>query len=409
MQHLNFAHYSPFQLRRLLERLREGLYDPLAVQLLTAEHDPLDTRLRQDLLHPDSGSHLCICGAYGQGKSHTLAYIQTQALQQGYVVSAINLDPREVPLHHFRYTYRALLQGLTLPARDSAAPTSFLEMWRAWARTQPRLAVDPAESLAALLPDAMPHSFKAILVATVLPTMTIPPGLRVLARYRDFTPAEFPWSLRRALFGEQVPVARLRTAMKYRQVSFYRQASLALSNDEPFIHMVQTLPLLFRRMGYAGWVLLFDEGEAMLQGSRPMRARGYRILHRLLLPETPCPGFHAVFAFTPEFFQRLGEEDYSLPPFERDYADALRHLSVYHLRGLSPAAWQSLCATLIMLHAAAYRWPASQEALLPALTARLRTLPLQDPRTTFKGLVDELDQAQQQAFFAERGGELATG
>ena len=31
--------YSPFQLRRLLERLREGLYDPLAVRLLTAEHD----------------------------------------------------------------------------------------------------------------------------------------------------------------------------------------------------------------------------------------------------------------------------------------------------------------------------------------------------------------------------------
>ena len=27
--------YSPFQLRRLLERLREGLYDPLAVRLLT--------------------------------------------------------------------------------------------------------------------------------------------------------------------------------------------------------------------------------------------------------------------------------------------------------------------------------------------------------------------------------------
>jgi hypothetical protein len=116
-----------------------------------------------------------------------------------------------------------------------------------------------------------------------------------------------------------------------------------------------------------------------------------------------------VFAFTPEFFQRLGEEDYSLPPFERDYADALRHLNVYYLRGLSPVAWQSLCDTLITLHAAAYRWPANREVLRPGLTTRLRTLPSHDSRATLKGLVDELDHAQQQVFFAARDGASATG
>ena len=92
--------YSPFQFRRLLERLREGLYDPLAVRLLTADHAALDARLQQTLWRSgdDTEAHLCVCGGYGQGKSHTLAYIQAQALQRGYVVSAINLDPREVPL-----------------------------------------------------------------------------------------------------------------------------------------------------------------------------------------------------------------------------------------------------------------------------------------------------------------------
>ena len=43
------------------------------------------------------------------------------------------------------------------------------------------------------------------------------------------------------------------------------------------------------------------------------------------------------------------------------------------------------------------------------LTGRLQALPLQDPRTTLKGLVDELDQAQQQAFFREREQGSATG
>src|SRR5262249_61940899 len=120
-----------------------------------------DARLQQTLWHSsdDTETHLCVCGGYGQGKSHTLAYIQAQALQRGYVVSAINLDPRAVPLHQFRQTYRALMRSLTFPptpGRD-VAPTSFLDRWRTWLRAQPRLDVDPAVSLAAAVPAAMPR------------------------------------------------------------------------------------------------------------------------------------------------------------------------------------------------------------------------------------------------------------
>jgi P-loop Domain of unknown function (DUF2791) len=406
MDAMALQNYSPFQLRRLLERLREGLYDPLAVRLLTAEHAALDARLQQTLwrLDDDMGAHLCVCGGYGQGKSHTLAYIQAQALRQGYVVSAINLDPREVPLHHFRQTYRALMRNLTFPPTEDSdvAPTSFLDRWRTWLRAQPRTDGDPAVSLAASLPAAMPHPFKAAMTALALPTLEVPLGQRILKQYRDYRPADFAWTLRRTLLGDNVPVVRLRPALKYRQVSFYRQATLAVDSYESFVQMTLALPALFRRMGYRGWVLLFDEGEAIIQGPRPMRARGYRTLHRLLYPEAPCPGLLAVFAFTPDFFQRLHEEEYDLPPFERNYAEAWRHLHVYHLRGLSRAAWHDLSATLITLHAAAYHWPADQARLMPVLMARLRTLPLHDPRATLKALVDELDQVQQQVFFAQR-------
>jgi hypothetical protein len=345
-----------------------------------------------------------VCGGYGQGKSHTLAYIQAQALQRGYVVSAINLDPREVPLHQFRQVYRALMRGLTFPpsASSEEAPASFLDRWRTWLRAQPRTDADPAVSLAAALPAAMPHPFKAAMTALALPTLEVPPGRRILKQYRDYRPADFPWTLRRMLLGDSVPVARLRPALKYRQVSFYRQATLAVDSHEAFIQMTLVLPALFRRMGYRGWVLLFDEGEAIIQGPRPMRARGYRTLHRLLYPEAACPGLHPVFACTPDFFQRLHEEEYDLPSFERNYAETWRHLNVHHLRGLSRAAWHALSATLIILHAAAYHWPADHAHLMPMLTARLQTLPLHDPRTTLKGLVDELDQVQQQAFFAQR-------
>lgn len=400
--------YAELHLRRVLERLREGLYDPLAVRLLTAHREELDARLQHDLRRLEAGEavHLCVCGAYGQGKSHTLAYLQERALEQGYVVSAINLDPREVPWHLLRQVYRALMTALTFPAASDGVVTqdTFANAWRAWARVQPLADEDPSASLATLLPADMPHVFKAALVAMAQSTRELSARQRTAARYRDFRPAVFPWTLRRALYGEPIPTARLRAALKYRQVSFYRQASLALVGDEPFLRMLGALPQLFRRMGYKGWVLLCDEGEAMVQVRRPARARGYRLLHRLLCPTTPQPGLYPVFAFTPDFFQRLQQEDFHDPYFDQDYAQALQHLSVYHLRGLSAAAWQEICNTLITLHAAAYHWPADRAHLMAVLTARLQPLRLQEPRVVLKALVDTLDQVQQQTFFAQRFG-----
>lgn len=219
MDHTTLAalhHADGFAVRRVLERLREGLYDPLAVRLLTAHHEPLDARIDADLQQLETGAtvHLCVCGAYGQGKSHTLTYIREYALQRGYVVSAINLDPREAPLHQFRQVYRALLDHLTFPAgTDGVVPhASLATAWQSWARTQPLPGMDPSTALADLLPADMPHPFKAILVALAQSTIPVPAERRTLQRYRDYRPSAFPTTLQRALCGEAVPVMRLRPA-----------------------------------------------------------------------------------------------------------------------------------------------------------------------------------------------------
>jgi hypothetical protein len=125
-------------------------------------------------------------------------------------------------------------------------------------------------------------------------------------------------------------------------------------------------------------------------------------LHRLLYPTSSPSGFYPVFAFTPDFFQRLQDEDYGLPEFDRDYAQAWRQLSIYQLHGLSLATWRELCDPLIAVHAAAYGWHADRERLRPLLRALLPNLPLQDPRSTLKALVDEIDQVHQQEWFAEK-------
>ena len=304
---------------------------------------------------------------------------------------------------------RLAAQWLTLPPQDSVTPASFIDTWRAWARTQPRTAVDPAMSLRRCSPR---HA----------PSLSGYPGGAGSADRSNSRPARAPPGA-----VPRFPPGRisLESAACLARRTGPRSASAGCLKISPGVILPPGLAGPFRRRtlcadgsgsacsflphGLRGWVLLFDEGEAMLQGARPMRARGYRTLHRLVFPATPSPDFHPVFAFTPDFFQRLHEEDYSLPPFERNYADALRSLGVYHLRGLSRAAWHALCATLsrsMLRHTAGQP---TRRHCCPVLTTRLQTLPLQDPRTTLKGLVDELDQAQQQTFFAQQVGERSNG
>ena len=314
--------FDRFPLRRAVERLREGLYDPLAVRLLTAQHEQLDAQLQADLQRVEAGQavHLCVNGAYGQGKSHTLTYLRQRALEHGYVVSAVNLDPRETPLHQFRYVYRALMQALTFPDQNDQLPqeaehSTFPDVWQAWVETQDLPTDNQDEQVTAvadLLPADMPHPFKTVLAALTQKTRVIAPERRSAVKYRDYRPTDFPGILRRALLGDVVPVVELRPALKYRQVRFYMQESLALEDNTPFLRMLTTLPELFRRMGYKGWVVLFDEAEAVIQLPVPFRGRNYKILHQLLYPESPIVGFYPVFAFTPDFFLKVQEEYYEL-------------------------------------------------------------------------------------------------
>ena len=117
-----------FHLRRAVERLREGLFDPLGVQWLTSGEEKLNQLFDRGIAALDRGTphHLCICGAYGQGKSHSLTYLKQRALENNFVVSYINLDPRQIPFHDFKAVYRALMEGMVVPNGG----TSLAKVWK---------------------------------------------------------------------------------------------------------------------------------------------------------------------------------------------------------------------------------------------------------------------------------------
>ena len=100
-----------------------NLNDSVAVNRLTVEEEQINKYFSVGLKSLEKGKadHLCICGSYGQGKSHTLTHLNQQALSQGYATSFVQLDLREIPFHQFSVVYHSLMEKLSLPDGEKFA------------------------------------------------------------------------------------------------------------------------------------------------------------------------------------------------------------------------------------------------------------------------------------------------
>ncbi len=388
-----------------MERLREGLFDPFGVRLLTAHEHQLDKAFNQGVnnLLQNRAAHLCVCGAYGQGKSHSLSYLRERALKQGFVTSLINLDPREIPLHDFHQTYRALVSSIAFP--DGG--TSLVKMWKAWAAKEgdnTHLQKDSADPLA-VIPEDMPHRFKATLTALANGNMVLSKKEKATKKHAAFRPREFPWILANTLNGNAPPIFRLRHALKYRQVPFYKDQSLSCKGWTPYFEQVRCLAAMFQTIGFKGWVVLFDEGESSVQTRINLRRKNYMILDRLLCPQTPMSGLYPIIALTNDFFTVVQNEDYDrvathndqeVPYFPKDYGRAWRRLNIHDLHGLSSKQWHTLAEKLIRCHAAAYVWQPPEILLQEQMSQVLKETEEQEPRLKIKAMVNQLDIANQE-------------
>jgi len=401
---------SNFELRRAVERLREGLFDPLGVQLLTSGGAKLDRVFDKAVtaLDKNHSSHLCICGAYGQGKSHSLTYIKQKALADNFVVSHMNLDPRQVPFHNFQAVYRAVMAGMEFPHGEK----SVVSVWKKGVEQWLSLLENSQKTCLDLIPQEMPHRFKAILVAMASPTMALSARKKKFKKYARFKPREFPWILKNALLGKDIPAGRLSAAFQYRQVPFYKDHSLVCKEPAQYLTMVKALATLFQNLGFKGWVILFDEGESITQTRITSRSKSYELLHKMFCPDGRSGGFYPVFAFTHDFFSLVSQEAYDrtrilkqrkngsshpleMPLFKRDYHAAWKDITVHTLHDLSVPEWKILIHKLIVLHGRAYAWAPESDLLQPQMVKMLSSHAGAEPRLKLRLLVNHLDLEQQ--------------
>lgn len=360
-----------FPVRQAIERLRAGLFDPVAVDRLTMEDEVIIQNFSKGLeaLEKGQSGHLCICGSYGQGKSHNLTYLQRKALSQGYAVSLVQLDIREVPFYQFSVVYQSVIKNLSMPTGES-----FVEAWKKC-------------SLEVL--DDMPHRFRMILQA-MLSKNKLP--LKRGGVKNGLKPKDFDYWLEQALMGHNLPLAHLKQILKAREVEGYREQSLTARGNAPYVQMVQSLGKLLTAMGYKGLVLFFDEAESIAQGRRSARIKSYEILSQFF----EHGGFvYPVFAFTEAFFDKVRCEEYGgePPQFPQNYAEIWKSLQIIRLQDSSLTHWEDLQDRLVNLYAEAYQIDIA--AKLPEIKQQMRDLleklKMQETRFKLKALINQLD------------------
>lgn len=118
--------------RQAYEAVNLGVVPPHPDQLLSLSigGDLIAQRTRDWLAAaPEKGLCKVIFGDYGLGKSHHLRTIEACALRQGWVVSFLELDPKQVDPAKPHLLYRALTAALRFPIRgDGSQVKGFFDL-----------------------------------------------------------------------------------------------------------------------------------------------------------------------------------------------------------------------------------------------------------------------------------------
>lgn len=110
--------------RRMTEALRLGIVPYDCVEEFTFGRDEESEQVKKWLGSPEK-STLLIVGEYGSGKTHLLHYARGIALQEGFAVGWVEMDPNEAPFHKPKRVYSRIIQNLKYRSQQDTGLRGF--------------------------------------------------------------------------------------------------------------------------------------------------------------------------------------------------------------------------------------------------------------------------------------------
>jgi P-loop Domain of unknown function (DUF2791) len=245
--------------QHIVRKLGESGIPPThGLEAYTVGIDSLLATLENEYLRgylPDGGSSFkLVVGEYGSGKSHFLYRLRDKAWDNGYVVSRTELSPKECPYDNQLKVYQAVVANLIFHDADPN--------------------VEDTQGIEAFLENHFFNTLKTLGVES--PMTSIGLDLRAklwldtILRFKVESP-----SYRHAVYFYLQAVAEENEAHKRVISAWLRGETIALKDVREFsitermdrsvaFKMLRSLSQLVHELGYAGLVLLFDEGDRMV-------------------------------------------------------------------------------------------------------------------------------------------------
>jgi hypothetical protein len=214
----------------------------------------LESEYLKGYLRDGGSSFKLVVGEYGSGKSHFLYRLRDLAWEQGYVVSRTELSPKECPYDNQLKVYQAVVNNLIYHDPD------------------PNIA--DAQGVEAFLENHFFHTMRMLGIEQMMTSLGLDKRVELwldtILRFKVESP-----SYRHAVYFYLKATAEENEAQKRTIGAWLRGESISARDVRPFsiteridrsvaFRMLRSFSQLVHELGYAGLVLLFDEGDRMV-------------------------------------------------------------------------------------------------------------------------------------------------
>ena len=329
---------ADFQAMHVIEALRSGI-PSRAIGAYFSDARPAmlgKIRTRMEAVKESGKSEgLIFRGNYGEGKTHMLNTVFSMASEENMVVSYVSLG-KETPMTP-HLLYPRLISNTYLPGTQQPGFRQKLEEMAPGSGTAGELLAYAATSLET---NKIYHVLKAM-----------------WGTQDEEERAQFLADLE----GDFISNAQVKRVFR-RVTGKPAQFSQNFTKTKHCMDYYAFMSTLFRRIGYDGWVILFDEAELIGRLGKKARAKHYKVMQDFLQPSPYLEGIFSLFAFSASFTDEVIDKRHEFENVEACFTD-------------DPAALKAAKATLNAIIS-------SPE--LPSLT-KAEILPILDNIQTFHG------------------------
>lgn len=367
--------FSRFESLRIIEALRSGIPSRSAAEAFTQGRKKILGEIENQLTdtHKNNRSNSYSFQAeFGNGKTHLLNMIFNLAWKMNFVVSKVIIN-KETPVNQPAVLYRKAAQSCFLPGHDLPGfDQKLIEM---------HTRMPEVEHLLTYADSNIHHRIKLIFESC----------LQGNGEY---------WNLLYGdLLGDFLPVREVRSICGLALHQKVKFPKFKKSDLMDVMEYFKFLSLLFKAMGYAGWIILFDEAELIQRHGPKGRIKAYNVLNYLsgMDKRFDFP-MMTVFAFASTFEQFIVEKEEirniknKISPADNQMIDKIEKtitklLSVPILPELTNEDYRIIIEDVVQLYSKAFDWtPAvTVDELMKAITVERRI------RTMIRGAIQKLD------------------